>query len=113
MLAKILQRVSFRFLGSVHGILGASSDLRLRAFDLPERTFAFMIHVLGQDIRACQLVVFGFFCSWYPRRFFGPSFKSGLLSAKAEITVYFTTILNTVRNFQSRALPKFSLRTTN
>ena len=55
------------------------------------------------------------FCPWYPWGFFRPSFKSGLLSAKAEITLEFKRPLrqrlNTVRNSQSRALP-FSLRTT-
>ena len=39
-LAKILVHLS---LGSVHGILGASSDLRSRAFDFSERTVGFIM----------------------------------------------------------------------
>ena len=41
------------------------------------------------------------FCPCYPRSFFGPSFKSGLLLATAEITVEFMTMLSTVCDSES------------
>ena len=67
-------------------------------------------HMFAKILVLVSFRVFGF-CPWYRRRFFRPSFKNGLLSAKAKIMVEFMTMLNTVRNSQSGALP-FSLRTT-
>ena len=50
MFAKISVHISFRVLGSVRGILGASPGLRLRAFDLPKRTIGFMTYVLVKKL---------------------------------------------------------------
>ena len=40
--------LAFVFFGFVHGILGASSGLRLRAFNLPKLTVGCMTHVLAK-----------------------------------------------------------------